>query len=49
MENIQTLAHTTWNPKISYSFAPKFRSKVFYGEKRHEIGKTNKGCEIITQ
>ena len=39
MENIQTLAHTSWNCKYHIVFAPKFRRKVFYGEKRQEIGK----------
>ena len=39
MENIQTLAHTSWNCKYHIVFAPKFRRKVFYGQKRHEIGK----------
>ena len=39
MENIQTLAHTSWNCKYHIVFAPKFRRKVFYGQKRLEIGK----------
>ena len=33
------LAHTTWNCKYHVVFAPKFRRKVFYGEKKVEIGK----------
>ena len=33
------MAHTSWNCKYHIVFAPKFRRKVFYGEKRHEIGK----------
>jgi len=33
------LAHTTWNCKYHVVFAPKFRRKVFFGEKRAEIGK----------
>ena len=36
--NNHTLAHTTWNCKYHIVFAPKFRRKVFYGEKRLEIG-----------
>ena len=36
--NNHTLAHTTWNCKYHIVFAPKFRRKVFYGEKRREIG-----------
>ena len=39
MEDIKTLAHTSWNCKYHVVFAPKFRRKVFYGEKRREIGK----------
>ena len=33
-----TLSHTTWNCKYHVVFAPKYRRKVFYGEKRLEIG-----------
>ena len=41
-----TTAHTTWNCKYHIVFAPKFRRKVFYGEKRLEIGKIlRKLCE----
>ena len=32
------LAHTTWNCKYHIVFAPKYRRKVFYGQKRREIG-----------
>ncbi len=35
----KTLAHTTWNCKYHIIFAPKYRRKVFFGEKRIEIGK----------
>lgn len=34
-----SLAHTKWNCKYHIVFAPKYRRKVFYGEKRYEIGK----------
>ncbi len=34
-----SLAHTTWNCKYHIVFAPKYRRKVFYGEKRAEIGR----------
>ena len=34
-----SLAHTTWNCKYHIVFAPKYRRKMFYGEKREEIGK----------
>ena len=33
-----SLAHTKWNCKYHIVFAPKYRRKVFYGEKRYEIG-----------
>ena len=33
-----SLAHTTWNCKYHIVFAPKYRRKVFFGEKRLEIG-----------
>ena len=36
--NNNTLAHTSWNCKYHIVFAPKFRRKVFYGEKKVEIG-----------
>ncbi len=35
----QSLAHTTWNCKYHIVFAPKYRRKVFYKEKRREVGK----------
>ena len=38
MEETHTLSHTTWNCKYHIVFAPKYRRKVFYGEKRLEIG-----------
>ena len=38
-DNIDTngLAHTKWNCKYHIVFAPKYRRKVFYEEKRLEI------------
>lgn len=39
INSIHTLSHTTWNCKYHIVFAPKYRRKVFYGEKRQEIGK----------
>ena len=33
-----SLAHSTWNCKYHIVFAPKYRRKVFYGQKRKEIG-----------
>ena len=35
----QSLSHTTWNCKYHIVFAPKYRRKVFFGEKRVAIGK----------
>ena len=39
MNDIQSLAHTSWNCKYHIVFAPKYRRKVFYEDKRLEIGK----------
>jgi len=39
MSDVQSLAHTKWNCKYHVIFAPKYRRKVFYGEKKVEIGK----------
>ena len=33
-----SLSHTMWNCKYHIVWAPKYRRKVFYGEKRLEIG-----------
>ena len=35
----KSIAHTKWNCKYHIVFAPKYRRKVFYGEKREAIGK----------
>ncbi len=53
MDDVRSLAHTKWNCKYHVVFAPKYRRKVFYGEKRLEIGAILrelcrwKGVEII--
>ena len=39
MKDIHSLSHTKWNCKYHIVFAPKYRRKVFYGEKKLEIGK----------
>ena len=39
MNDNKSLAHTKWNCKNHIVFAPKYRRKIFYGEKRAEIGK----------
>ena len=38
MPETNTLSHTTWNCKYHVVFAPKYRRKVFYAQKRLEIG-----------
>ena len=46
-DNNLSLAHTCWNCKYHIVFAPKYRRKVFYAEKRLEIGKIlRKLCEF---
>ena len=39
MNDNRSLAHSKWNCKYHVVFAPKYRRKIFYGEKREEIGK----------
>ncbi len=49
----RSLAHTKWNCKYHIVFAPKYRRKVFYEEKRMEIREIlrklcqRKGVEIV--
>lgn len=38
MNNTKSLSHTKWNCKYHIVFAPKYRQKVLYGEKRRETG-----------
>ena len=38
INDIKSLAHTSWNCKYHVVFAPKYRRKVFYASKRLEIG-----------
>ena len=38
MNDVNSLTHTSWNCKYHIVFAPKYRRKVFYGQKRREIG-----------
>ena len=40
MNDVNSLSHTRWNCKYHIVFAPKYRRKVFYKEKRGEVGKT---------
>ena len=39
IDTIESLSHTKWNCKYHILFAPKYRRKIFYGQKRLEIGK----------
>ena len=39
MNDMNSLSHTKWECKYHIVFAPKYRRKVFCGEKRVEIGK----------
>ena len=46
MTDNNSLSHTKWNCKYHIVFAPKYRRKVFYEEKRLEVGKIlRKLCE----
>ena len=36
--DVNSLAHTSWNCKYHIVFAPKYRRRVFFGQKRREIG-----------
>ena len=38
MNDIHSLSHTAWNCKYHIVFAPKYRRKVFYEEKRQDVG-----------
>jgi putative transposase len=53
MYDVHSLSHTKWNCKYHIVFAPKYRRKVFYEEKRLELGEILrelckwKGVDII--
>ena len=38
MNDRNSLTHTSWNCKYHIVFAPKYRRKVFYGQRRYDIG-----------
>ena len=38
MNDSNSLSHTRWNYKYHIVFAPKYRRKLFYQEKKREIG-----------
>ena len=37
MKDMNSLSHTSWNCKYHVVFAPKYRRKAFYGNRRLEI------------
>ena len=39
LNDINSLSHTRWNCKYHIVFAPKYRRKIFYQEKKAAIGK----------
>ena len=39
LNDVNSLSHTKWNCKYHIVFAPKYRRKVFYKEKREAVGK----------
>ena len=39
IDNMTSLSHTKWNCKYHIVFTLKYRRKIFYGQKRLEIGK----------
>lgn len=39
LNDVHSLSHSKWNCKYHVVFAPKYRRKVFYWEKREAIGK----------
>ena len=46
LNDVHSLSHSKWNCKYHIVFAPKYRRKVFYGEKRNAIGKISRQlCE----
>ena len=38
-DDLISLSHTKWNCKYHIVFTPRYRRRIFYGEKRREIGK----------
>ena len=39
LDDINSLAHSKWNCKYHIVFAPKYRRRIFFGEKKVAIGK----------
>ena len=47
MNDVHSLSHSKWNCKYHIVFAPKYRRKVFYQEKRkRQSGKYCGNCAI---
>jgi len=44
VNDTNSLSHTKWNCKYHIVFAPKYRRKVFYGEKEERSGKYCENC-----
>ena len=44
---VNSLAHTKWNCKYHIVFAPKYRRKVFFEEKRLEIREITRNTKEI--
>ncbi len=38
MDDVETLAHTTWESKYHVVFIPKYRRKTLYGQLRKDLG-----------
>ena len=38
-DTVASLSHTKWNCKYHIVFTPKYRRKIFYEQKKSEIGK----------
>jgi putative transposase len=53
MDDVETLAHTTWECKYHVVFIPKYRKKALYGELRRRMGEmfralaSQKECKIL--
>ena len=43
----KSLAHTKWNCKYHIVFAPKYRRKIFFEEKRLAIRDIIRECKIV--
>ena len=46
MNDTNSLSHTKWNWKYHIVFAPKYRRRVFYGEKRRDRRNTADAVQL---